>query len=230
MKTFKLARTPRIQESGDIKIKNELLGEGEYSSPGPGLAPKRTLGNRPQFRRLVGRPGTWAWLLCPSPGPRRRGCGLSRSLLFKSPALFPDPPPAPLTAPPAAQRYLRNSSPLAAPVRPPVPSRPQRPQTAARWIQGNPEQHTEGKGPRDRVEPRACADQRRSQVTCAGNSYGALRVRRFCSFALEFGKQRVFVIWPRLKAPAPLCLSVSPSPLPLPPSLSTRRPMFDTRT
>lgn len=56
MKIFKVARTPQIQESGDIKIKNELLGEGEYSSPVPGLAPKRTLGNRPQFRRLVGRP------------------------------------------------------------------------------------------------------------------------------------------------------------------------------
>ena len=58
MKTFKVARTPQIQESGDIKVKNELLGEGEYSSSGPGLAPKRTLGNRPQLRRLVGRPGT----------------------------------------------------------------------------------------------------------------------------------------------------------------------------
>lgn len=92
MKAFKVAGTQKNPESGDSKVRKDLLSEGESSSSCPGLALKRTLRSRPQLQKLAGARRPELGHSYQSPVPWRRGCGLSRSFLFKIPAWLPDPP------------------------------------------------------------------------------------------------------------------------------------------
>lgn len=205
MKIVKVAGTPQIREKDEIKGKNELLGEEKFSGSGLSVVPKKTLRNRPPGLEVRRAPGAQA-------RPAAAGCGLSRSSLSNLP-LGPQALPA-LRSPLRRRRSLLPETLLY-----------QQPQLLQGLHPGRGDREPlTGKSEKPgatlktkrSASPRGTARMRRParyQVPCAGGPSRGPRapVERTAGAAGDAGEllfvclrvwETVFIVWPRLNAPA----------------------------